>query len=138
MNRSLRVLFRDPKIKNQTSGSGGGGGGGGGGGVTGAKPVPPLSVADMTYTPESKVEISALAIGEADTWEGDTLVLLAFQQEDKEAFAVIAGAGAAAVDEKLGGPALDMVVLEEFKVGRWRWGGRGEGAAGGGRVGGGV
>lgn len=94
-----------------------------GGGASGLASVPPLSVKDLTYTEESKVRISASKVGEADAWEGDTLVLLAFQQDNKEAFAVIAGAGAAAVDEKLGGPALDVVVLEEFKVGRRREGG---------------
>lgn len=88
--------------------------------------MPPLSVADMTFTEESKVQLSASAVGEAGAWEGDTLVLLAFQQEDKEASAVIAGAAAAAIDERLGGAALDMVALEEFKVGK-----RGRGGGGG-------
>ena len=80
----------------------------------------------MTYTPESKVEISVSAVGDAGTWEGDTLVVLAFEQEDKEALAVIAGEGAAAASEKLGGAAQDMISLLEFKVGsktgQWKGG----------------
>ncbi|CAM9502920.1 unnamed protein product [Ascophyllum nodosum] len=80
-----------------------------------ATPVPPLSVAELVYTPESAVDVSASAASSAEAWEGDMLVLTAFQQEDKEAFAAIAGAAAEAADEKLGGAAQDIIATQEFK-----------------------
>lgn len=70
----------------------------------------------MSYTPESKAQLSASGVEKADTWEGDVLVLLAFQQEDKEAFAALAGEGAAAADKRLEGVAADMIFSQEFKV----------------------
>lgn len=81
-----------------------------------ATPVPPLSVADMSYTPDSQVSVSVSAASKADSWEGDMLVLLAFQQEDKEAFGVLAGPGAEAADKALDGAATDMISTQEFKV----------------------
>ncbi|CAM9937203.1 unnamed protein product [Scytosiphon promiscuus] len=80
-----------------------------------ATPVPHLSVHDMSYTPESTAQVSASAIDKAETWEGDVLVLLAYQQEDKEAFAGLAGAGAAAADNRLEGVVADMIASQEFK-----------------------
>lgn len=81
-----------------------------------ATPVPPLSVGDMCYTAESKASVSVSPVSKADAWEGDMLVLLAFQQKDKEAFAVLAGDGAAAADKGLEGAAADMISSQEFKV----------------------
>ena len=81
-----------------------------------ATPVPDLSVGDMTFTPESQASVSVSAAGKADSWEGDLLVLLAFQQEDKKALAVLAGAGAEAADKGLEGAATDMISTQEFKV----------------------
>ena len=89
-----------------------------------ATPVPPLSVAELVYTPESAVDVSASAASSAEAWEGDMLVLTAFQQEDKEAFAAIAGAAAEAADEKLGGAAQDIIATQEFKVGGEGGGGK--------------
>eukprot|EP00752_Nemacystus_decipiens_P009097 g8122.t1 len=80
-----------------------------------ATPVPDLSVADMSYTPESEVSVSVSAASKATSWEGDMLVLLAFQQEDKEAFGVLAGSAAEAVDKALDGAAVDMISTHEFK-----------------------
>ncbi|CAM9241779.1 unnamed protein product, partial [Ectocarpus fasciculatus] len=80
-----------------------------------ATPVPPLSVGDMCYTAESKASVSVSPVSKADAWEGDMLVLLAFQQEDKEAFAVLAGDGAAAADKGLEGAAADIISSQEFK-----------------------
>lgn len=94
-----------------------------------ATPVPPLSVGDMTYTPESQVAVSVSAASKADSWEGDMLVLLAFQQEDKEAFALLAGAGAEAADKALEGAAADMISTQEFKVRKGKH--EGEGGKGG-------
>lgn len=91
-----------------------------------ATPVPPLSVGDMCYTAESKASVSVSPVSKADAWEGDMLVLLAFQQEDKQAFAVLAGDGAAAADKGLEGAAADMISWQEFKVcERGEGGGRG-------------
>ncbi|CAM9663960.1 unnamed protein product [Pylaiella littoralis] len=93
----------------------------GGGGVAmmstsgAATPVPRLSVGDMSYTPEGQVSLSVSAASKADSWEGDLLVLLSFQQEDKEAFAVLAGAGAEAADKALEGAAADIISTQEFK-----------------------
>lgn len=81
-----------------------------------ATPVPPLSIADMSYTPESEVDVSISSASTADAWEGDMLVLLAFQQEDKEAFASIAGDLGSSSDGKLGGIAQDIIDAQEFKV----------------------
>lgn len=78
--------------------------------------MPHLSVGDMSYTPESQASVSVSAASKAGSWEGDMLVLLAFQQEDKEAFAVLAGAGAEAADKALEGAAVDMISTQEFKV----------------------
>lgn len=80
--------------------------------------MPHLSVGDMSYTPESEVSVSVSATSKADSWEGDMLVLLAFQPEDKEAFAVLAGAGAEAADKALEGAAVDTISTQEFKVRR--------------------
>lgn len=82
-----------------------------------ATPVPHLSVGDMSYTPESQATVSVLAASKADSWEGDMLVLLAFQQEDKKALGVLAGAAAEAADKTLDGAAVDMISTQEFKVG---------------------
>lgn len=70
----------------------------------------------MSYTPEGQVSLSVSAASKADSWEGDLLVLLSFQQEDKEAFAVLAGAGAEAADNALEGAAADIISTQEFKV----------------------
>lgn len=80
--------------------------------------MPRLSVGDMSYTPESQASVSVSALSKADSWEGDMLVLLAFQQEDKKGFAVLAGAGAEAADKALKGAAVDMISTQEFKVRR--------------------
>ena len=71
---------------------------------------------DMTYSPESQVSLSVSAASKADSWEGDMLVLLAFQQEDKKAFGMLAGAAAEAADKALDGAAVDMISTHEFKV----------------------
>lgn len=71
----------------------------------------------MTYTPEAKVEVSVFSKA-ADEWEGDMVVMLAFQNEDKEAFASIAGKAALLLDGKLGGVAQDIIAAQEFKVTR--------------------
>eukprot|EP00903_Cladosiphon_okamuranus_P013572 g12642.t1 len=78
-------------------------------------PVPNLSVGEMTYTPEIQTTVSVSAASKADSWEGDMLVLLAFQQEDKKAFGVLAGAAAEAADKALDGVAVDMISMQEFK-----------------------
>lgn len=78
--------------------------------------MPHLSVGDMSFTPESEASVSVSAASNADAWEGDLLVLLAFQQEDKKALAVLAGAGAEAADKGLDGAASDMITAQEFKV----------------------
>ncbi len=70
----------------------------------------------MAFTPESEASVSVSAASKADAWEGDLLVLLAFQQEDKKALAVLAGAGAEAADKALDGAASDMITTQEFKV----------------------
>ncbi|CAM9562700.1 unnamed protein product, partial [Ectocarpus sp. 13 AM-2016] len=80
-----------------------------------ATPVPPLSVGDMCFTAESKASVSVSPVSTADAWEGDMLVLLAFQQEDKEAFAALAGDGAVAADKGLEGAVADMISSQEFK-----------------------
>lgn len=85
-------------------------------GSTAAPPVPHLSVADLAYTPESTVDVSSSPASVAESWEGDMLLLMAFQQEDKEALAALAGAAAVAADERLGGAAQDLIVTQEFKV----------------------
>ena len=81
-----------------------------------AAPVPDLSVGEMSYTPESQASLSVSAASKADSWEGDMLVLLAFQQEDKKAFGVLAGAAAEAADKALDGAAVDLISTQEFKV----------------------
>lgn len=78
-------------------------------------PVPPLSVADLTLTEPSSVQLNIIPEESASTWAGDLLVFLAFQQEDKDAFASLAGATAAAANDKLGGLAQDVVDMQEFK-----------------------
>lgn len=74
----------------------------------------------MSYTAESPASVSVSAGSKADSWEGDMLVLLAFQQEDKEAFAVLAGAAAEAADKALEGAAVDIISTQEFKVRKGR------------------
>lgn len=73
-------------------------------------------MADLVYTPESTVDVSSSPASVAETWEGDMLLLTAFQQEDKEALAAIAGTAAVAADERLGGAAQDLIETQEFKV----------------------
>lgn len=43
-------------------------------------PVPPLSVADLTLTEPSSVQLNIIPEESASTWAGDLLVFLAFQQ----------------------------------------------------------